>query len=191
MSVSRWERGVQDPSSQIFVKLGLLANDELRWEFWERAGLSREHVVATAASGNAPLSSEREMVGIPLLDARLGASLVSDFITGATAIEILAAPASWCPNPDATYCAFVEGSSMEPHIREGSIACFDSSERSPSAVAGQVVVAQHPRLGTKLAWLRQEGDGFVFRSEDPSIPPTPLDEQWKIIGRLLWWMTRA
>ncbi len=190
MSVSRWERGVQEPSSQIFVRLGSLASDELRWEFWERAGLTRDQVISSAAAGP-EASAAFEHVDIPLLDVHLGASQVEDFVSGSTAIDVLSAPADWCPHPKQTMCAFVEGDSMEPRIADGSVACFDTADRSPSELSGKIVVAQHPKLGTKIAWLEPWGDGFAFRSEDPEIPRVPLEDGWHIIGRLLWWLTRT
>ncbi len=184
---------MQEPSSQIFVKLGLLSSGDLRWEFWERAGLSREHLFAApdGSSSEAAHPMAHPVVGVPLLDVQLGASLVNDFVTGAKPIEMLSAPADWCPNPQQTFCAFVEGDSMEPRIRDGSIACFDTADHSPAALVDKIVVAQHPRLGTKLAWLLRHGDRMVFRSEDPKVPLTMLDEQWRIVGRLLWWLSRA
>jgi len=40
MSVSRWERGVQEPSPGIFLQLGNIARDGESWFFWRKAGLS-------------------------------------------------------------------------------------------------------------------------------------------------------
>ncbi len=191
MSVSRWERGVQEPSSHIFVRLGSLSSsDELRWEFWERAGLTRDQVVSSAAS-ETPLPDVGNLVEVPLLDVRLGASLIHDFVTNAVPMEMLAAPLDWCPHPDHTLCAFVEGDSMEPVIRDGSVACFDTADNKAEALENKIVVAQHPHRGTKLAWLERHDGRLAFRSEDPKVPIVPLDDEWKIIGRLLWWLTRT
>jgi transcriptional regulator with XRE-family HTH domain len=44
MSVSRWERGVNAPSSRELLRLGLLAKRAGvdGWEFWNLAGISKE-----------------------------------------------------------------------------------------------------------------------------------------------------
>src|SRR5271167_3075677 len=39
MAVSRWERGVAEPSGEIYIHLGNLAGDPLCWFFWKQAGL--------------------------------------------------------------------------------------------------------------------------------------------------------
>jgi phage repressor protein C with HTH and peptisase S24 domain len=200
MSVSRWERGVQEPSSQIFVKLGTLAAGDMRWQFWEMAGLQRTHLEGAASqqiriedpSDLQHKAAHATLVPIPLLDARLGASLHGDFVSGADVVEVLTAPADWSANPRNMICAFVDGESMEPLIRDGSIVCFDTTDRSPEALASHIVVAQHPELGTKLSWLDDTGDGqYRFRSENPKNEPMPFNDQWQLLGRLLWWLTRT
>src|SRR6185369_14912001 len=172
MSVSRWERGVQEPSSQMFVKLGTLATGEMRWQFWEMAGLQRTYVEGAArrqiiVEDPADLHSKAlhaSIVPIPLLDARLGASLYGDFLAGSDVVEVLTAPSEWCPGPRNTIAAFVDGDSMEPRIRNGSVVCFDTAEKSPAALATHIVIAQHPQLGTKISWLDDLGEGkYRFR----------------------------
>ena len=199
MSVSRWERGVQEPSSQMFVKLGTLATGEMRWQFWELAGLQRTHVEGAASHQivvDDPRAIHRKamnasIVPIPLLDAQIGASLFGDFINGSDVLEILTAPTNWCPNPASTLAAFVEGPSMEPLIRDGSVVCFDTSQTSAAESAGHIVVAQHPKFGTKVAWLDKTGeDRYSFRSENPDGPPMDLEGDWKLKGQLLFWTTR-
>jgi phage repressor protein C with HTH and peptisase S24 domain len=200
MSVSRWERGVQEPSSQMFVKLGTLATGEMRWQFWELAGLQRTYVEGAAAhqiviedpSDLHRKAAHAAIVPIPLLDARIGASLFGDFISGSDVLEILTAPSEWCPHPRKTLAAFVDGNSMEPVIRDGSVICFDTSETTAAEVYGNIVVAQHPKYGSKVAWLDKTGERqYSFRSEHPDAPPMDLEGEWKLLGRLLWWTTRT
>jgi len=200
MSVSRWERGVQEPSSQMFVKLGTLATGEMRWQFWEMAGLQRTYVEGAAKrqiviedpSDLHGRANHCEIVPIPLLAARLGASQFGDFVGGSDLVEVLTAPSEWCPNPRNTVAAFLDGDSMEPLIRHGSVVCFDTAERSPAALATHIVIAQHPKLGTKISWLDHMGEGkYQFRPENPKCEPMDYDAEWQFIGRLLWWTTRT
>src|SRR5207249_6287938 len=45
MSVSRWERGLLEPSAEIYIQLGYLAGDPDCWDFWRRAGLRSEDLM--------------------------------------------------------------------------------------------------------------------------------------------------
>jgi phage repressor protein C with HTH and peptisase S24 domain len=200
MSISRWERGVQEPSSQMFVKLGTLATGEMRWQFWEMAGLQRTYVEGAAKrqiviedpSDLHGRANHCAIVPIPLLAARLGASLFGDFLRGSDLVEVLTAPSEWCPHPRNTIAAFVDGDSMEPLIRNGSVVCFDTAENSAAALATHIVIAQHPQRGTNISWLDDLGEGkYRFRSENPKYDPMGYDGDWQLIGRLLWWTTRT
>jgi SOS-response transcriptional repressor LexA len=184
----------------MFVKLGTLATGEMRWQFWELAGLQRTYVEGAAKRQiviedpsdlhNKALNAS--IVPIPLFDAKLGASLYDDFISGSDVMEVLTAPSEWCPHPRSTIAAFVEGNSMEPLIRDGSVACIDTAEKNPGALASHIVVAQHPNLGTKISWLDDIGDGkYRFRSENPDHEPIDFEGEWQLVGRLLWWLTRT
>src|SRR5258708_21247699 len=86
MAVSRWERGVSEPPSHIYIEMGNLAGDPLCWYFWGRAGLSREdllrvvprlrerlhqalmpHLEIVTAGGGAKKAEGLQFVTIPLL----------------------------------------------------------------------------------------------------------------------------
>ena len=54
MAVSRWERGVNQPTSSIYIKLGKMAGTPQCWFFWEMAGLTREDLVNALKTGPAP-----------------------------------------------------------------------------------------------------------------------------------------
>src|SRR6266699_232486 len=42
MSVSRWERGMNEPTARSYIELGNLSGAPLCWYFWGRAGLRTE-----------------------------------------------------------------------------------------------------------------------------------------------------
>lgn len=44
MTVSRWERGLVEPTAGGYIALGNLANPRQAWYFWRRAGLNEERV---------------------------------------------------------------------------------------------------------------------------------------------------
>src|SRR5712675_2411247 len=45
MSVSRWERGNQEPSADSYIELGNLAGAPVCWYFWGRAGLQADDLM--------------------------------------------------------------------------------------------------------------------------------------------------
>src|SRR5713226_7519816 len=45
MAISRWERGLQEPPADCFIKLGVMAGNPDCWYFWERAGLKSSDVI--------------------------------------------------------------------------------------------------------------------------------------------------
>src|SRR6202041_485958 len=88
MTISRWERGAQEPPSHAYIELGNLAGYPDCWFFWSRAGLRNEdlmrvvpglrrrlkkitipdfEIVAAGSGGKKPLHSKVQLVAIPLL----------------------------------------------------------------------------------------------------------------------------
>lgn len=49
MTVSRWERGLVEPTASGYIGLGNLAGVEKAWYFWKRAGLDEAQVRHTFA----------------------------------------------------------------------------------------------------------------------------------------------
>jgi transcriptional regulator with XRE-family HTH domain len=41
MAISRWERAVNEPPAEGYIRLGKLAGDPDCWFFWQRAGLTK------------------------------------------------------------------------------------------------------------------------------------------------------
>jgi transcriptional regulator with XRE-family HTH domain len=47
MTVSRWERGLVEPTASGYIGLGNLAGSKQAWYFWKRAGLNEQQVRRT------------------------------------------------------------------------------------------------------------------------------------------------
>src|SRR5713226_548457 len=94
MAISRWERGLQEPPADCYIKLGDLAGNPDCWYFWERAGLKSADVIralpldkrlfpkstfpdfdiVVAGSGGKIRSTKKtQLVAIPLLTDHDGA----------------------------------------------------------------------------------------------------------------------
>ena len=141
MAVSRWERGIQEPPAEVYIKLGKLATGPDRWFFWERAGLRKPDfqnesprlkgapsdvgVVLAGSGAKKGIAQKTKLVAIPLLQVHAGShgeegDHVSD-LSQCPPVEVIAAPLAWCPNPESTSCLRVKGKSMIPLLYDGDI----------------------------------------------------------------------
>ncbi|MGA7295030.1 MAG: LexA family transcriptional regulator [Terriglobales bacterium] len=216
MAVSRWERGVAEPSGEIYIRLGNLAGDPLCWFFWKRAGLRLSDVMRVlpalrrrfalirlpelnfVLAGNRSASSlkKESLVALPLLPVDAGTDgHDGDNIDLAEVSpeSILAAPVEWCTNPESIVCLRVRGNSMSPLILDGYIIAVDTSDIEHNNLVGQIVVASHKEKGLLVSRLIRfdHTDALVSdQREYGSVPVTPGSE-WHIVGRVLWWTGRA
>jgi len=221
MAVSRWETGKQEPTSQCYIQLGNLAGEPDCWFFWGRAGLSNRDIesifpgpkaaarmtawpdfdIVRAGSGRrspgALDSIKPKMVAVPLLDVHAGAlgepgSPQTNF-ADAVIDEMIAAPALWCLNPAETNCLRVRGRSMSPLINDGDIVAVDGSVTDPKLLHGKIVVAWHRETGLALARFLVIDGVHLLESENREYMPVPVekDRNWRIVGKVLWWIRLA
>ncbi len=216
MAVSRWERGVSEPPSHTYIEMGNLAGDPLCWYFWGRAGLSKEDLLRVVprlrkrlrqaqmplleivrAGGGAKKAEGLQLVTIPLLKtvaASHGEKCQSEGLLHDGAIEsMIAAPKDWCPNPAATSCLRVRGSSMSPLIHDGYILAVDSSQTEIAELNGKIVIAWHPDQGLTVSRLNQFDHTIVLQSENASYESITLSSKrkWKIVAKVLWWIGKS
>jgi SOS-response transcriptional repressor LexA len=218
MAVSRWERGAKEPPAQVWIQLGNLVGDPECWAFWSRAGLrsadiSRmvpqgrgvldkaqhpEFEIVVAGSGKKTKPSTKiKLVAIPVLAVHAGtrgeAGDQQADLDRVPAEAMIAAPEMWCPNPEDTRCLRVKGSSMSPSINEGDILAVDTSQNDPSNLNGKIVVAWHREHGLSLARFRKIDGTQILESESREYEPVTFgkDRNWRIIGKVLWWIRQA
>ncbi len=216
MAVSRWERGVSEPPSHIYIEMGNLAGDPLCWYFWGRAGLSKEdllrvvprlrerlhqaqmpHLEIVTAGGGAKKAEGLQLVTIPLLKtvaASHGEKCESEGLLHDGAIEsMIAAPKDWCPNPSTTSCVRVRGNSMSPLIHDDYILAVDSSQTGISELNGKIVIAWHRDQGLTVSRLKQFDHTVVLQSENASYESITLSskQKWKIVAKVLWWIGKS
>ena len=218
MTVSRLERGLLAPSTDHYIQLGNLAGKSDCWFYWGRAGLSvselrrrlpdapalrvrfsaTPQVVEVVVAGSGPKVATQLLVAIPLLKVHAGThgEVGGDLaeLDAAAADEMIAAPASWCPNPAHTKCLQVKGSSMMPLIHDGHIVAVDSSQTDASQLDGKVVIAWHEKKGLSISRFRQYGNVSVLEPENREYESVVLGgtrHGWRIVARVLWWVGRA
>ena len=219
MAVSRWERGISEPPSHIYIELGNLAGDPVCWYFWGQAGLSKEDLLRVVprlqkrlreaqipeleiagAGGGAkkPKPDEKlQLVAIPLLKtvaASHGEKGDDHGLLQDAPIEgMIAAPKEWCPHPSTTSCLRVRGNSMSPLIHDGYILVVDFSQSNVGDLNGKIVIASHQDKGLTVSRLKRYDHTVVLQSENASYESITLSgkQKWKIVAKVLWWIGKA
>lgn len=217
MTVSRWERGAQEPPSHGYIGLGNLSRDDACWFFWERAGLRSEDVlrvlptlqrstttsplhnfeIVSAGSGPKKAEDKHQLVAVPLLKVTAAAQGAQGdnlaVLSDAPVESMIAAPKDWCPNPAYTSCLRVRGNSMAPLIQDGFIIAVDSSDTDLSKFEGKIVIAWHKDMGLTVSRFRRFDQTEVLQPENSEYESITLSAKnhWKIVARVLWWIGKA
>src|SRR5579872_2578541 len=207
MAVSRWETGKQEPTSRCFIQMGNMARSPDCWFFWARAGLKsadlRKMLPATKTLRRMPSAVDFEivcassglkrhrpkgapklqMVAVPLLDMQTGTlgqkgGNFTDF-GSATAEEMIAAPAIWCPNPADTNCLSVKGTSMSPLINDGDVVAVDGAQTNPDELNRKIVVAWHRESGLSLARFVSAAGVHLLEAENRDYSPVTMEKDRK------------
>jgi phage repressor protein C with HTH and peptisase S24 domain len=214
MTVSRWENGLLAPTSRYYIELGKLAGKQDCWFYWGRAGLQSSDVVpflnererkqfpvrseepmelASAGGG----ARKQKVVPIPVLQATVGTHGGQGDRHGnlnyIPAREVMGAPLEWCPNPGYTSLLRVRGHSMEPLIHDGDIAAVDSSQTDRAQLDGKVVIVTSEEKGLCVSRLRRYPKFDVLESENRDYQSVVLGKRsgWRIVARVLWWISSA
>lgn len=83
----------------------------------------------------------------------------------------------------------VEGDSMEPTLKLGDFVVFDYHRSSRGS--GQIVIANLPEFGygtEAIKRIREEGDHWVFESENPRYAPIRIEKaetDYPILGTMV------
>ena len=163
-----------------------------------RVPFSTSPELEAVIAGSGAKRSKTQLVAIPLLKVHAGThGEVGDDLSDldeATADDIIAAPAQWCPNPAFTKCLRVKGHSMMPLIHDGHIVAVDSSQTDISHLNGKLVIAWHEQKGLSISRFRHYGDVFVLEPENrefKSVVIGPSKHGWRIVAKVLWWIGKA
>lgn len=213
MTISRWERGLLQPSAEHFIQLGNLGDKTEAWFFWEMAGIepakmiqalggnsrrmrSDNRLEANRLSGATPAAKSPEMIEVPLLKGFIGTHGVAGdrrSLRTIPASELMGAPAAWCPNPAYTRLARVKGHAMEPLIRQGDILAIDSFQTERADLYGKIVIASANQHGLCVSRLRRYDSLDVLEPETREFDPVVLNKSsgWRIVGKVLWWISPA
>ena len=208
MTISRWERGLQEPPAGCYIKLGKLATARDRWFFWERAGLTKADfqselpqpkggipdfkLILAGSGAKKHITQKTQLVAIPLLRVHAGShGQEGDHILdlGQSPLEdVIAAPRAWCPNPGSTSGLRVKGKSMTPLIHDGDILAVDRSQTKHSQLNDKIVVASHKKKGLSVSRFRHIDGVELLESDNRDYQPITLsgDRDWQVVGKVLW-----
>lgn len=211
MTISRWERGLLQPSAEHFIQLGNLGNKGEAWFFWEMGGIqpakvvdaldgsrSRKTVELHRPNGRASgthIELSGNLTAIPVLKATVGTHGVAGdrrtSLRGVASTTTVGLPTSWCPNPSYTSLLRVKGHSMEPLIRQGDLLAVDSFQTDRSALYGQIIVAGTDQTGLCVSRLRRYDSVDLLEAEDRKYDSLVLAKasRWRIVGKVLWWIS--
>jgi phage repressor protein C with HTH and peptisase S24 domain/DNA-binding XRE family transcriptional regulator len=217
MTISRWERGLLEPSANHYIQLGNLAGRSECWFYWRRAGLNSANLLRLMAgfrpqrvrsskvpelqlvfAGSGEKLPDMQLVAIPVLQVHAGThGETGDDVMSleeAPINEMMAAPRQWCPNPQYTKCLRVRGHSMMPLIRDGNIVAVDTSQTDISELDNTVVIAWNEQKGLCISRFRHYGDVSVLEPENreyKSVVLGPNMHGWRIVAKVLWWIGKA
>jgi phage repressor protein C with HTH and peptisase S24 domain len=212
MTISRWERGLLQPSAEHFVQLGNLGNTTQAWFFWEMAGIQPAKMAGAlkattgsrksgevlqkkdGAGAGKSVGKRATGVNVPVLKAFIGAHGAAGdkrSLRTIPAKEVISIPAKWCPNPDYTSLVSVRGHGMEPLIRDGDIVAIDSFLTERASLYGKIVAVANQTRGLSVAYLRRYDTLDILEGENRQHEPVILHKAktWRIVGKVLWWIS--
>jgi SOS-response transcriptional repressor LexA len=154
--------------------------------------------LVSAGSGARKLKPEKlQLVAIPVLKAVAAAhgekgGHPSSLLAGPIE-SMIAAPKDWCPNPAATSCLRVRGSSMTPLIPNGAIIAVDSSQTDHIKLDGKIVIAWHKDQGLTVSRFKRYDHTEILEPENHGYESITLSakQRWKILAKVLWWIGKA
>lgn len=216
-TVSRWMKGTHEPTGEAYVSLGNLAGSPEDAYFWERAGINTgsfpgfsSRILASSVKvkltdfkfvsgyklSRKMVANRANMVAIPLLNiTAYGDELPPERhvpLSEATIEEVLTAPLEWCPHPGNMICMHVSGDSMLPLITPEAVIAIDTHAVDRGTLLGKIVLASHRDLGFKIARLQRLPSADILVSANHKYLPIDItaDSKWKIVGQVLWWVSK-
>jgi transcriptional regulator with XRE-family HTH domain len=200
MAVSRWERAVNEPEAAYYIHMGTLSGDPDCWYFWQRAGLPAsdlKRALRKSKTARAPHSvvEELENHAVPLLAVTAGTTSAGENIPNIDQSPVIAkvmAPNGWSENHQSIRCIRLAGDGMAPLIGDGSVVAVDLAQFAPTKLDNSIVLAWHKDFGLLVRRIKKFGaaEVLVTESDHGGTSTLSLDRNWRILGRIVWWISR-
>ena len=180
--------------------MGTLSGDPDCWYFWQRAGLPAsdlKRALRKSKTTKTPHAALEELQNqaIPLLGVTAGTTSAGDNNPNLEERPVLAkimAPSDWSENRQSIRCIRVSGDGMAPLITEGSVVAVDLSQFDPGKLHNVIVLAWHKDFGLLVRRVKKFGaaEVLVAESDGSGSSTLTLDRNWRILGRVIWWLSR-
>jgi len=194
-TVSRWITGEREPGAEMYYRMARLSPrlpeaEPLLSRAQQLSGSFLPPQRPKTVGREESEQIQQHAVAIPLLKdaAAAGAPLPAP---DADVEEILPFPATLIRHPSDTVAIRVQGDSMSPVLEDGYIAVIDAADRD--RLYDEIVAARNSEGEVVLRWLRKSGssDLLVAQSGSRRFQPVVLNEEWSIIGKVLWWVGKV
>lgn len=82
---------------------------------------------------------------------------------------------------------------MSPLVNDGDTVAVDGSATDTSELNGKIVVAWNRKTGLSVSRFLLLNGMQLLESENRNFRPIQLDKDrdWRIIGKVLWWIRRS
>jgi hypothetical protein len=200
MAVSRWERAVNEPEAAYYIHMGTLAGDPDCWYFWQRAGLPAIDLKRALRKSRATKSAQvvvddLESQASPLLALTAGTTGPGDNQPNLEQSPVIArvmAPSEWSESKDSVRCLRIAGEGMSPLIPDGSVVAIDLSHFEHAELYNHIVLAWQKDFGLIVRRMKKFGAAEVLVADSDRSGSTTitLDRNWRILGRVVWWISR-
>ncbi len=215
MTISRWERGLLQPSAEHFIQLGNLGDKTEAWFFWEKAGIQPAKMVHALGGSSRKKRTDApglelvhsgatagidqklpQVIGIPLLKGVVGTHGADGdhrSLRTMPVVQMVGVPASWCPNAAYTSLLRVKGHSMEPLIHQGDLIAVDSFQTEREQLYGKLVIVSSHGHGLSVSRLRRYDTLEMLEAENREYESFVLSKSGglRVVGKVLWWIAGA
>jgi transcriptional regulator with XRE-family HTH domain len=210
-AVEKIENSKSEPSAYTLMALGNLASDPDCWFFWKKAGmdieavdraLSKKPSLIDMRSRDTKGISGNEVIMMPSAQ-NVAIALLNDATAAASPRVIderqvdhyLAVPKEWCPHPEHTTCIKVSDDAMSPMLEEGYIVAVDAFNKETRSLIDQMIAVIKSDGNVSIRWLRKSGKMEMLVAEKSGSLHQPVvisaEPDWKIVGRIVWWVGMA
>jgi SOS-response transcriptional repressor LexA len=184
VQISRWEAGLDVPSSQALLAIGRAAGDPEKAWWWGQAGLSQNELANQGPN-------EPDIRRIPLLKDAAAAG-TARAVNEKEIDRYISLPEDWIGRRSSITAIKVVGDSMAPILDEGYIVLVDTSDRDPKKLVNQMVAARDDE-GVTIKWLRKQKDLFLLVPQHTSVRHqvrviTPGSDSVSIVGKVVKWI---
>jgi SOS-response transcriptional repressor LexA len=187
-SVSNWELGQNEPNSDIYAKLAMLAKPPMRWWFLEKAGLSKENAAALSGAGDA-VGSIPNLVENRTIQIHGTAGAGPNRFPVEEAEYSVALPRIWFKDSQEIKGLRAVGNSMSPLIQDGFLVLIDIHDNKDyAALEGKIVAARNDE-GCCVKWLVKTAKTWELVSQNADYAPIDVKaKQYAIVGRVIRWV---